>query len=74
MSQFDPATIRYFEYSGFRLDASQGHVELAYALVGDERYEFVEEVSVPGGEYDETTLGVAERVARLLFLAAGLSY
>jgi hypothetical protein len=72
--RFDPQTIEHFEYTSFSLDAQQGHLELHYALVGKQRYDFVEEVSLPGGDYAPEVIEVTNRLARLLFLAAGLSY
>lgn len=72
---FNPKAIEQFEYTGYNLDIQQGHLELHYALIGDNSSaSFTEEISLPGGEYSPQVERVADRLARLLFLIAGISY
>lgn len=73
--KFNPQLIEQFEYTGYDFDIQQGHLELHYALIGGgAAASFTEEISLPGGDYSEAVKQVAERLARLLFLVAGVSY
>ena len=75
MSVFDPDTIETFETSGYDFDAEAGEVRLHYALLGPgEPITFTERVKVPVGAVDAQTVQVADRLVRLLLLAAGTSY
>ncbi len=72
---FQPQAITHFEYSSYNLDIDQGSLELQYALIGNtKKYTFTERISLAGGKYSEEVTQVADRLARLIFLAAGLSY
>lgn len=75
MSTFEPSSIQTFEISGYDFDAEAGKVRLHYALLGsDEPTTFTERVTIPVGAADEQTLQVADRLVRLLLLAASTSY
>lgn len=77
MAQFDPADITAFRYRSYTHDAVTGALRLHYELAGRSgTIAFCEEIDLPGAEapLDPLAREVADRVARLLFLAAGLSY
>src|SRR5512139_3605683 len=79
MSRFDPAGVTVFRYRSYSHDAATGALRLRYELDGGapEPIEFCEEIDLPSAGTGATDPGAAEvagRLARLLFLAAGLSY
>lgn len=75
MSSFNPFAIKSFELSGYDFDGQTGEVELRYALLRDgEPLTFTERASIPVSNSDPQVLDVADRLARLLFLAACVSY
>jgi hypothetical protein len=74
MSRFNPQAFTTFEYTNYSFDRDTGVIRLTYTLLGDtEPVRFTEEVTVPIGA-DSSAIGIAERLVRLLFLAAGVSY
>lgn len=67
--------VEVFELSGYDFDAESGEVEMRYALLGPATpVTFVERVTIPVNSVDPQTIAVADRLARLLFLAASTSY
>ncbi len=72
---FDPETIKTFEIRGYDFDQESGEVLLRYALLGpSEPVTFTERVVIPVSNSDPQVLEVADRLARLLLLAASVSY
>ena len=70
--RFDPATVEAFRYVGWDFDEPSGRLRLRYGL---DNLRFTEQVTLPPGPPLAGVRGEAfERVARLLWLAAGLSY
>lgn len=75
MNQFDPLTIKSFELSGYDFDPEAGELQLHYALLGaGEPITFTERAYIPLSNRDPQVFDVAEYLARLLFLAACVSY
>lgn len=75
MSAFDSESIQTLEISGYDFDPESGHLQLRYALLGaGVPLTFTERVRFPVGAADVQTLEVAERLVRLLLLAASTSY
>jgi len=75
MNEFDPFAMKSFELSGYDFDAETGEVQLHYALLGaGEPITFTERAQIPVSNSDPQVLNVAERLIRLLFLAACVSY
>lgn len=74
---FSPESVRLFRFTGWRLDARRGLVELGYALEGDGVHEELHEkvdLGLPVNGLDPGRLAVLERAASLLHLVAGVSY
>lgn len=73
---FDREAVKTFELSGYDFDAERGTVEMHYALLREdgEPITFTERASVPVNNADPQVIEVADRLARLLFLAASVSY
>ena len=72
---FDPETIETFEITGYDFDPQTGEVQLHYALLGpDEPIIFTERATIPISNSDPQVLSVVDRLARLLMLAASMSY
>ena len=75
MSTFDPFAVDTFELSGYDFDAESGELELRYALLGaGEPITFAEHAKIPVNNTDPQVVGVADRLARLIFLASCVSY
>jgi hypothetical protein len=75
-TKFTPENYDVFEYTDFALSPDCTQLVMTYTLRGKESLEFVERIELP---HPDATLSEAEkeaisRVARLAFLAAGLSY
>lgn len=70
--RFDPGTVEAFHYAGWDFDEATGQLDLRYRL---DDLGFTERITLPPGPPLAGARGQAfERVARLLWLAAGLSY
>lgn len=76
MSDFVRESIKTFELSGYDFDGESGVLQMHYALLRDgaEPITFTERASIPANNSDPQVLQVADRLARLLFLAASVSY
>ncbi|HKX24131.1 MAG TPA: hypothetical protein VJM46_02750 [Candidatus Saccharimonadales bacterium] len=75
MNQFDPSKVETFEITGYDFDPQTGEVQLHYALLGEgEPITLTEKASVPVGNVDTQAAEVTDRLARLLLLAASVSY
>lgn len=75
MNQFDPSKVETFEITGYDFDPQTGEVQLHYALLGEgEPITLTEKAHVPVGNVDTQAAEVADRIARLLLLAASVSY
>ncbi len=75
MKPFDHSKVETFEISGYDFDAQTGEVQLHYALLGEgEPITLTEKASIPVGNIDQQSAEVADRLARLLLLAASVSY
>jgi hypothetical protein len=72
---FDPEAIETFEISGYDFDPQTGEVQLHYALLGPgEPITFTERATIPVSNSDPQVFDVVDRLARLLMLAASVSY
>lgn len=75
-TSFHPGDYTVFEYTSFSSNAGYTSIELNYRLIGKHEVAFTETIGLPAADrgLDEGERVTMERTARLLFLAAGLSY
>lgn len=76
MNEFNPSEIQRFEFDSYEFQSGSGDVQLHYVLVGpQDPIRFTEHVTIPvESDASEAAKTVANRLARLLFLASGVSY
>jgi len=73
---FHPDDYTAFEYTSFSINTEHTGIELNYRFVGKHEVAFTETVELPAADrgLDDAEHIAMQRTARLLFLAAGLSY